>query len=343
MAEAETEDFIVASNTDSPEDIRAALEGHAAPEPAPTPETPESAADTATETPEAPDSTDDAHEGGEKPEEGEEPDEEPVPGETPQQRSGRTRSRLQARIDELTRARYTAEGLVQAKEQEIAALREQLAGAKPAQSKDDTAPTGEPTARPADDTGPQVDQYETYEAYLDARADWIADRKVAAAIEARDKAQREAAEAAAREEAIRSYQTRCDEARQRIPDFDAVTLADLPVSPAMESVIVQSEFGADLLYYLGSHPDECRALADAHPAVALRTLGRLEERLDGQRKGASAAPAKPAATPKPSGAPPPINPVRPASSASSVPLDQMDLDSYVAARNAQIKARGGGR
>jgi hypothetical protein len=65
----------------------------------------------------------------------------------------------------------------------------------------------------------------------------------------------------------------------------------------MAEAIIESEKGAEVLYHLGSHPDEAKRIAMLSPLAAARELGRIEARLS--------MPA-PRTTTK---APPPVKPV----------------------------------
>ena len=100
------------------------------------------------------------------------------------------------------------------------------------------------------------------------------------------------------------------EAKGKYADFDQVALAnDLTVTKAMGELIMTSDAGPDVLYYLGQNRALAAQIAAMNPAEAARVIGRIEERVMSQ------AP-KPRTETK---APAPINPVRGSAGASRNP------------------------
>lgn len=88
------------------------------------------------------------------------------------------------------------------------------------------------------------------------------------------------------------------EARERIPDFDTVVNDRTPIHARMAPLIVESENGADIAYWLGKNPDAARNLFnqfETAPQRALIELGRIEARLS--------APPPPPVTKAPAPAP----------------------------------------
>jgi hypothetical protein len=93
------------------------------------------------------------------------------------------------------------------------------------------------------------------------------------------------------------WQAKIEAARQHHPDYDQAverSVAEgLIVTPPMHMEIAESGQGAEILYYLATHPDECRRIAEATklPAkptaaqagtavrTAAREIGRIEERI----------------------------------------------------------------
>lgn len=66
-------------------------------------------------------------------------------------------------------------------------------------------------------------------------------------------------------------------ARQKHPDFDeTIGHLKLPASQAMLDAILDSELGAEIMYWLGKHPADCELIGDLEPLSAVREIGRIE-------------------------------------------------------------------
>jgi hypothetical protein len=101
-----------------------------------------------------------------------------------------------------------------------------------------------------------------------------------------------------------TWQKRQAKFAEKTHDYtDKVTDPSLPISQAMTEVIMESEVGPELAYYLANNREIAASIAQLPERAAARELGRLEATLSQQK----AAATRPAATPKPivSQAPPP--------------------------------------
>jgi len=108
-------------------------------------------------------------------------------------------------------------------------------------------------------------------------------------------------------------------------DFDAVAFnPSLPVNEAMEQVILGSEKGADLAYYLGSNPQEAARIANLPPMLSAMEMGKIEMKMSAPKKTTNA--------------PKPIQPVGSGGSQNKDP-SQMSTSEWMEWRNKQ--ARGG--
>jgi hypothetical protein len=66
-------------------------------------------------------------------------------------------------------------------------------------------------------------------------------------------------------------------AREKHADFDeTVTRLNLPISQAMTEAILDSESGAEILYWLGKHLTDCKLIAELEAISAVREIGRIE-------------------------------------------------------------------
>lgn len=90
-----------------------------------------------------------------------------------------------------------------------------------------------------------------------------------------------------------------DEARERIPDFDAVVTDKLPVHHRAAPHIVESEKAADIVYFLGKNPQIAEQLYtqfETSPSKALIELGKIEARLSAPKAKTLSTAPKPAST-----------------------------------------------
>lgn len=204
---------------------------------------------------------------------------------------------VQARIDKATRHQRDAERRAEQAEARIRELETQSTPAEPAQPVPQLA---------QGNTRPKVDDFtetdDPYQAHSFAAAEYVLQQHEAAK-------QRQAAEAA--------FANRVQEHRthgaEKYADFDTV-VKQVPVYnfPAhVVEAIVDSDQGADLLYYLGTHESEARAVAAASPVKAILTLGQLAARFTAAPSGSVSAPiapskAKPLIKPVSASAPAPI-------------------------------------
>lgn len=230
---------------------------------------------------------------------------------------GRFRNPVQPRIDELTRK-------VRENEREAAFWRARAEAAeKP------------PTPAPEK---PTPEKYDDYGAYVEALADFKADEKVKAALEAHDK---KAAEKSQVETRQTTWQTRKAEAAKTIPDIDAVlSTSDVDVANHVSAELLESEFGPQIAYKLAKDPALAEKLNAMAPNEAARAIGRLEATFGTATPAIAAAEPETAQDPAPivevktTKAPPPVKPIGQGRS-TQVDLAKADMDDYVKARVAQ--------
>ena len=223
----------------------------------------------------------------------------------PRDEKGRFKNPTQERIDELTRARREAE-------REAAYWRSRATPEK--------AP--EPAAKP------DVKNFEDYNEYVEALADWKADQKVSEALKARDTQTAKTAEERALEARERTFAERVTHAKSQIADFDQVVgAADVNVAQHVTDAILDSEKGAEMLYHLAKNPQEAERLSRMSVREADREIGRIEASL-----GKPAAPVtKPA-----SNAPAPMRPAsRGGSTVATTDPNKMSHEEYRAWRSSQ--------
>jgi hypothetical protein len=173
--------------------------------------------------------------------------------------------------------------------------------------------------------------FETYEALLEARADWRADRKVDNKFKEREEADRTARAQKEEETQREQFKKAMKESAKDIEDFDEVMAgikATDPVANVSAAAVEAADAPGRVLYYLAINPAEAERIAGLPVGKQAREIVRLEEKL-----------AKPAV--KPSNAPDPIKPV---GGGKSAPADQMpdpakEPDKWMAWRKREIAAK----
>jgi hypothetical protein len=113
------------------------------------------------------------------------------------------------------------------------------------------------------------EQFETYEDYADA----LAERKAQELLARREAEQQQRAY-------LEAYHDREEVARDKYDDFEQVAYnPNLPVTEAMARAIQASEIGPDVLYHLGSSPNEAARISRLDPILQAREIGKIEARL----------------------------------------------------------------
>ena len=183
-------------------------------------------------------------------------------------------------------------------------------------------------APPPSEGRPTQDDFETYEQFQEALVDW----KVNLRLTERDASDRERIEREsvnrAREKSVAAHTARIDAFRQEHDDFDAVVEQgkNLPMTAPMQDSVMNSNMGPAVMYHLCRFPEECDRIAALPPMVAIREMGKLEARIEAAQTGPVSSAASVTQAPRP------IKPVGGGATASTVPLDQMDYQSYRRAR-----------
>lgn len=222
---------------------------------------------------------------------------------------------VQKRIDELTRNWREAERREQAL---LAMLQQQKAPAKQ-----------DPVAEEKPKALPKLEDFAFDEAAYQAALLELASKEAARAV--REELKREESERQ-KQVQVKSWKQREAEFKAKTPDYDDVVYT-APISDAMADLIMESEIGAEVAYYLGKNPDEARQIAELDPVKAARALGRIEAKLE-------KPPAPP--TPKPvavSKAPPPPPRIEAAGEAAPVRADSPESDKLPMAEWMRLRTK----
>jgi hypothetical protein len=222
---------------------------------------------------------------------------------------------VQKRIDRAVRQKYEAEARAKMLEERVAAMEARQTVPQQQQYR-------------ADDQEPRIDNFDNFDQYVAAKAEYIAKKQIESTLSEREKRQQAEREATERTKTVDSWNKRIAAATAEMPDFEEVLASsDVPMTPPMQQAIMESDIGPKLAYYLANNPEEAEKIAGMSPIGAIRTLGRIEERL---------ATAKPAV--KTTDAPPPIKPIGASAAVSKDPSKMSDAE-FAAWRKQQIKAR----
>ena len=167
------------------------------------------------------------------------------------------------------------------------------------QGKDLPKPPTETTAKPAASDAkkaPKLEDFKTYDEYIDAKAEFIADAKATTAIEGyKQQLQREAAAKSMQEKIDVAKARYGDEAENTIGEAAKGIFSDKDVAPIVKELLKGSPVFVDLLYTIGSKPEDMAAFineAKTNPGAAIRRAVLFEklvqEELAGVGKKASA-------------------------------------------------------
>jgi len=195
------------------------------------------------------------------------------------------------------------------------------------QTREQIAQEQKPSA-PSDDPEPKEADFETYGEYLKALAKHEARQMLRAEREA---AEQERSKKAQQSEAER-YQARqtelIEKGEDKYEDFEDVIKSDTNTySRAAFLAMLESDMGAELLYFLAKNPDEGKRIS-ALPAYAqAKEIGKLEDKLQ-------AKPQK-----QISKAPEPIKPVTSGQTNSDVLSDDLPIEKWMELRNKQARGR----
>jgi hypothetical protein len=194
----------------------------------------------------------------------------------------------------------------------------------------------EPERKPARDDEPKRDQFDTYEAFIEARAEWRADKKVEERFNKEREEQKNRTAKEQDQKRVEAFQKRTRELAKSLEDFDEVMAAatadpESAVARLLADPIDECDNPAAVLYHLAKNADEAERIASLPAGKQAREIWALDTRLK------SAPEPK-----KPSKAPEPINPVGGKTAQGDAEPDASDTKAWIAWRNRQIAAKARG-
>lgn len=165
---------------------------------------------------------------------------------------------------------------------------------------------------------PKLEDFATLEDYQEAMTDWKLDEREKARKAA--DAEREAREAHEKLQTEWSKQVKA--AAKVHDDFDdVIDSVKAPAGPGVEAArqaMIEDANGAEILYWLGTHPADLKRIAALPPVSAVREIGKLSAKFD-----TPAAPEN--GKPKVTGAPKPPPPSGRPSKVTSESLDDPEV------------------
>lgn len=232
-------------------------------------------------------------------------------------KEGKPDKAVQKRIDQLTR--------------EKAELQRQLEAAQaPKEPQKDEPKKDAPKAEK--DVEPSPEDFDTQADYMKALSKWAA--KQARNEEKAERAKE--AETARQNEVVENWKKQVETAKAKYKDWDDV-MGDVEIGNAVARALVETPDGAEIAYYIGSHPEEAKALKNLTKEREVgMAIGELRAKMrPAQQK--SSGDKSDTDQPQTKEKPAPITPVSGTSTGnvSKAPKD-MSYKEYKAYRNKQL-------
>jgi len=175
---------------------------------------------------------------------------------------------------------------------------------------------------------PKLEDFPDYENFLKASAKYEARQEFRHELAQHSQRINQQQAQAAQRQTVESWNQKVSSVTAEMPDFDEVVgSSTVPMPDHVKAVVMQSEEGPKLAYYLATHPDEAVKIASQHPLAAIRSLMRIEDEI-------TAAPVVKKAT----DAAAPITPVGTKAKSEKAPED-MTFDEFTRYRKKIISQR----
>ena len=219
---------------------------------------------------------------------------------------------VQKRIDKLTREKYQARAEAEATRRELERLHAQMQQSPRQTSKDG----GEP----------RLDQFDNFDAYIAAKASYIADQRLAEKLSEREQREQERRQQEQGAKTAETWSKRLADVRKEVPDYDdVIESADVVITREMGQAIMDSDIGPKVALYLARNPEEAERLAGLPETSVARAIGRIEAKIEAEAlvKTQSAAPKPP-------------TPVSGRGIANDGPSDKQPIEDWMKARNKQL-------
>ncbi len=141
-------------------------------------------------------------------------------------------------------------------------------------------------SKPAEKAEPKREDFQTFEEFIEARADFRARKAVREEREAVEKESKTRQETEANETRARTFKGRVEQLAKEIPDFEEVIADahDVYLSKAMSEVIQESDHGPRMLYELVKNRQEMERIAKLPPLAQQREMFKLEAKYEAAAK-----------------------------------------------------------
>lgn len=146
---------------------------------------------------------------------------------------------------------------------------------------------------------PKAEDFDSYEAYLDARADWLVEQKLQTQTKKQAEEQQKAKQIEEQTRKHARLESVVTAGRDDYKDFDATlqvldsTIANPDDFRVGLDEILDSDHATEILYYLGKNPSLAVELAALPANKQAKAIGALEERFKSKKLTAAPAPVEP--------------------------------------------------
>lgn len=212
----------------------------------------------------------------------------------------------QAELDKIVQREKAREA--RRAERSMAPLLEKITSMEQSINELRTKPKADASA--ATEAAPKRDDFDTYEDFIEAKAEWKALERVRQEFETREKSAKEAEGKSKQEKAQKEFEkataARIEAGRKSYADFDAVineAFDDglIPAGSPLHYALVEDDAGHDLAYHLAKNPDEAERIAALPERQMLRELGKLSLKLADKKPSDKPAPIDPVGNRRPPG------------------------------------------
>lgn len=160
--------------------------------------------------------------------------------------------------------------------------------------------------------------------YTDAVAEWKARRVLAQREQEQAQARAEAEQA----EIAQAWSKRQDRVMKDIPDYaDVLGKSEVAIPAHIHQVLLESDQGPQIAYYLALHPEEAKRIAQMKPLAAVKRIASLERDLsdiEAEEEQPVKKDKEEPAKPQKSKAPPPIDAVKSVPASGSSPMNSYE-------------------